>query len=130
MYAERDAQIEGDHIESPVTPSGRFMRKLSLDELPLLFNVLRGDMSLVGPRPDPEGQPNPDGAVHCNMKPGVTGLAQVENCQTPDDRVRHDLDYIKNWSIWLDLKIIARTLRIITSRRAGSRGHNKRGPNS
>jgi lipopolysaccharide/colanic/teichoic acid biosynthesis glycosyltransferase len=122
-YAERDGQIEPQ-----VTVWGRLLRRTSLDELPQLFNILRGDMSLVGPQPEPEGQPN--SAIHRNMKPGLTGLAQIENCETSHDRERHDLEYIKNWSFWLDLKIIARTVGVILTSRAGGRRHNRRDPNS
>jgi exopolysaccharide biosynthesis polyprenyl glycosylphosphotransferase len=98
-----------------ITPVGRFLRRTSIDELPQLWNVLAGSMSLVGPRP-----PLPDEVAEydvwhrrrLSMKPGITGLWQVEARHEPDfDRwVEHDLIYIDGWSIWLDLKILARTL--------------------
>ena len=98
-----------------ITPIGRFLRTTSIDELPQLWNVLTGSMSLVGPRP-----PLPDEVAEydvwhrrrLSMKPGITGLWQVEARHEPDfDRwVEHDLVYIDGWSIWLDLKILARTV--------------------
>ncbi len=105
-----------------VTRVGRFLRRTSLDELPQLFNVLRGELSLVGPRPHALAH-NESYAVLLNryanrhkVKPGITGWAQVNGCRgetrTPEDmrkRVELDLYYIKNWSLWLDLQILART---------------------
>ena len=98
-----------------VTRIGRFLRRTSLDELPQLWNVLRGEMSLVGPRP-----PLPDEVAgydlwhrrRLSMKPGITGLWQVRGRREPDfDRwVEADLEYIDRWSLWLDLKILARTI--------------------
>jgi exopolysaccharide biosynthesis polyprenyl glycosylphosphotransferase len=95
--------------------SGRWLRRSSLDELPQLWNVLRGEMSVVGPRP-----PLPREVVgydiwhrrRLSMKPGITGLWQVAARREPDfDRwVRLDLDYIDHWSLWLDVKIVARTI--------------------
>ncbi len=98
-----------------VTPVGRFLRKLSLDELPQLLNVARGDMSLVGPRP-----PLPDEVKHydlwqrrkLSMKPGITCLWQVgdRNDSSFDQWMRQDLEYIDNWSLMLDAKILLRTI--------------------
>jgi exopolysaccharide biosynthesis polyprenyl glycosylphosphotransferase len=98
-----------------VTSLGRWLRRLSIDELPQLWNVLRGDMSLVGPRP-----PLPDEVARydiwhrrrLSMKPGVTGLWQVSARQNTDfdERAELDLVYIDRWSLWLDLKILARTI--------------------
>lgn len=98
-----------------VTPIGRWLRKTSIDELPQLWNVLMGSMSLVGPRP-----PLPDEVAEydvwhrrrLSMKPGITGLWQVEARHEPDfDRfVEHDLVYIDGWSLWLDLKILLKTI--------------------
>lgn len=108
-----------------VTPLGAFLRRWSLDELPQFLNVLRGDMSIVGPRPHAlhakaAGQlyqkvvPNYD-ARH-RVKPGITGLAQIRGWRGPTDtrrqilkRVEHDILYVENWSLWLDLKIILLT---------------------
>jgi lipopolysaccharide/colanic/teichoic acid biosynthesis glycosyltransferase len=98
-----------------VTRLGRWLRRSSLDELPQLWNVLRGDMSLVGPRP-----PLPDEVARYDvwhrrrlaMKPGITGLWQVSARRADDFNrwVTIDLDYIDRWSLWLDVKILARTI--------------------
>jgi exopolysaccharide biosynthesis polyprenyl glycosylphosphotransferase len=98
-----------------MTPLGRWLRKTSIDELPQLWNVLTGSMSLVGPRPPLPREVAEYDVWHrrrLSMKPGITGLWQVEARHEPDfDRwVEHDLIYIDGWSIWLDLKILARTL--------------------
>jgi exopolysaccharide biosynthesis polyprenyl glycosylphosphotransferase len=98
-----------------VSRTGRFLRRTSLDELPQLWNVLRGEMSLVGPRPPLPREVASYGVWHRRrlaMKPGITGLWQVSERRSPDfDRwVSIDLDYIDRWSLWLDLKIMARTL--------------------
>jgi undecaprenyl-phosphate galactose phosphotransferase/putative colanic acid biosynthesis UDP-glucose lipid carrier transferase len=108
-----------------VTLVGRWIRRGSIDELPQLFNVLSGDMSLVGPRPhaaahDTEyAQRIAEYAFRCHVKPGITGWAQINGyrgqTQTIDlmaKRVDCDLWYIKNWSIWLDIKIILRTIAV------------------
>lgn len=98
-----------------ITPTGRVLRRLSLDELPQLWNVVRGEMSLVGPRPPLPREVHGYDLWHrrrLSMKPGITGLWQVAARREPDfDRwVRMDLEYIDRWSLWLDLKIIARTI--------------------
>jgi len=98
-----------------ITPIGRWLRRTSIDELPQLWNVLAGSMSLVGPRPPLPREVAEYDVWHrrrLSMKPGITGLWQVEARHEPDfDRwVEHDLIYIDGWSIWLDLKILARTL--------------------
>ena len=98
-----------------VTPIGRFLRRTSIDELPQLWNVLTGSMSLVGPRPPLPSEVEEYDIWHrrrLSMKPGITGLWQVEARHDPDfDRwVEHDLLYIDGWSVWLDLKILLKTL--------------------
>jgi exopolysaccharide biosynthesis polyprenyl glycosylphosphotransferase len=98
-----------------VTPIGRLIRKFSLDELPQLFNVLAGSMSLVGPRPPlPDEVERYDGRTHRRLlvKPGMTGLWQVSGRSdlTWDESVRLDLYYVENWSLGLDLAIVARTV--------------------
>ncbi|MGI8929393.1 MAG: sugar transferase [Candidatus Limnocylindrales bacterium] len=98
-----------------VTPIGRLLRRASLDELPQLWNVLRGEMSLVGPRPPLPSEVNEYDIWHrrrLSMKPGITGLWQVAARREADfDRwVEMDLQYIDRWSLWLDTKIALRTL--------------------
>jgi len=100
-----------------ITPIGKWLRKFSLDELPQLFNVLRGEMSLVGPRPLPVDEVRRfNDLAHrrrLSVKPGITCLWQISGRnQITDfkDWVRLDLQYIDNWSIWLDLTILVRTL--------------------
>lgn len=98
-----------------ITSAGRFLRRSSLDELPQLFNVLKGDMSIVGPRPPIPYEVEAYELWHrkrLDMKPGITGLWQVSgrNRLTFEEMVRTDLFYIENWSLWLDIKIILLTL--------------------
>ncbi len=99
-----------------ITPLGRYLRRTSIDELPQLLNVLKGDMSLVGPRPDvPAQRPlysDADWAERCSVRPGITGLAQalLRSDATPAQRLALDLRYAREHSLWLDLKIIAWTL--------------------
>jgi lipopolysaccharide/colanic/teichoic acid biosynthesis glycosyltransferase len=105
-----------------VTPVGGFLRRTSLDELPQLLNVVRGQMSLVGPRMiAPEEMPKfgPALARRLAVKPGITGLWQVSGRQelNYEDRVRLDLHYIDNWSLWLDLAILARTIPAVLTMR-------------
>ena len=101
--------------DSRVTPVGRILRKLSLDELPQFINVLKGDISLVGPRPPLPYEIEKYDTWHkarvLEVKPGLTGLWQVEsrNQTTFDDMVRMDLRYARGWSVWKDIKLIAKT---------------------
>jgi exopolysaccharide biosynthesis polyprenyl glycosylphosphotransferase len=109
-----------------ITPLGHLLRRMSIDELPQLWNILRGDMSLVGPRPHPVALDNQYDALIAkyaerhHMKPGLTGWAQINGCrgETPNvasmqARVTHDLWYIDNWSIWVDIKILFSTAFIV-----------------
>jgi lipopolysaccharide/colanic/teichoic acid biosynthesis glycosyltransferase len=98
-----------------ITRLGRFLRKYSLDELPQLWNVLRSDMTLVGPRPHPMDdyrQYTLDHLRRLEVKPGITGLWQTTARQDPsfDTNMNLDLEYIENWSLWLDCKILLTTI--------------------
>jgi exopolysaccharide biosynthesis polyprenyl glycosylphosphotransferase len=111
--------------DSRVTAVGEFLRKTSLDELPQFINVLRGDMSLVGPRPPIPYECAEYEAWHrrrvLEMKPGITGLWQVKGRSrtTFDEMVRMDIQYIREWSIWMDIKILVKTpLAVITGKGA------------
>ncbi|HEX2221950.1 MAG TPA: sugar transferase [Candidatus Limnocylindria bacterium] len=102
-----------------VTRLGRFLRRTSLDELPQLWNVLHGEMSIVGPRPAPPREVDGYSIWHrrrLSMKPGITGLWQIR-ARRPDEDFDHraglDLDYIDRWSLWLDLQIMARTVPVL-----------------
>ena len=108
-----------------VTPIGRFIRKTSLDELPQLINVLRGEMSLVGPRPPIPYEVEKYEIWHrrrvFEVKPGITGLWQVEGRSrtTFDEMVRLDLKYVQEWSVWMDIKILIKTpLAVLTTKGA------------
>jgi exopolysaccharide biosynthesis polyprenyl glycosylphosphotransferase len=103
-----------------VTKVGAVLRKYSLDELPQLYNVLRGDMSLVGPRPPMAAEVEQYDLAHLrrlDVLPGITGLWQVEARQDPsfDSYISLDTAYVENWSLWLDLKILARTVGVVFS---------------
>jgi len=120
--------VKGD---KRLTPIGAFLRKSSVDELPQLFNVLKGDMSLVGPRPHALSH-NHFYADKINaymsrhrILPGMTGLAQVNGCrgetrtlEKMEKRLQYDLTYINNWSIWLDIRILLKTVYTLFSKNA------------
>jgi lipopolysaccharide/colanic/teichoic acid biosynthesis glycosyltransferase len=112
-----------------LTRLGRFLRATSLDELPELWNVLRGEMSLVGPRPllmEYLGCYTPDQARRHEVRPGITGWAQVHgrNAVSWEDRFRLDVWYVDHASIWLDLKILATTvLTVLLGRGVTAEGH-------
>lgn len=130
---EPDDQVKQVVPNDPrVTRVGRILRRTSLDELPQLVNVLRGEMSLVGPRPhavihdEQYGREFEEYANRHQVKPGITGLAQVKGLRgetsSPDkmkSRIEQDIAYIAGWSLWLDLKIIAATMwAVLTGRNA------------
>ena len=104
-----------------VTPIGRFIRKTSIDELPQLFNILKGDMSLVGPRPerkeisDEYSESIPEFVLRTKVKAGLTGYAQVygKYNTVPYDKLKFDITYIENYSLWLDIKIMLLTFKIL-----------------
>ena len=124
--ADPDARRQTTHDDPRVTRVGAWLRRTSLDELPQIFNVFRGDMSIVGPRPHAPGtraggrvfdQVVGDYAARHRVRPGVTGLAQVRGLRGPTEteekllsRVDSDLEYIENWSLWLDLRVLAQTV--------------------
>ena len=105
-----------------ITGIGKFLRKTSLDELPQIVNVLKGDMSFVGPRPVTEDEINvyyKEAADLCySVLPGITGLWQVSgrNNTAYDYRIALDLWYVKNWQMWLDIVILFKTVRIVLRR--------------
>lgn len=106
-----------------VTRVGRFLRKTSLDELPQLWNVLKGEMSLVGPRPYLPRESEAIGATQSDILrvyPGMTGPWQVSGRSNTsfEDRVRMDAHYVRNWSIWLDLVLLTRTVKALVSERS------------
>lgn len=115
---QRDQKLVND---PRVTPVGRFLRRTSLDELPQLINVLRGEMKLVGPRPITVAELTRYGRVrwhYLSIAPGITGLWQVSgrNNTTYEERVALDERYAEERSLWLDLSILARTIKVVLAR--------------
>ncbi|MCE3271478.1 MAG: UDP-phosphate galactose phosphotransferase [Ramlibacter sp.] len=113
------------HRDPRITRVGRIIRRTSLDELPQFWNVLKGDMSLVGPRPcmpDQRDLYGPHWSAYCAVKPGITGLWQVSgrNGLTYQQRVQLDSKYVQNWSLLSDLKILAKTVLVVLT------GHGSR----
>jgi lipopolysaccharide/colanic/teichoic acid biosynthesis glycosyltransferase len=108
-----------------ITRVGRMLRAARIDEIPQLFNVLNGTMSLVGPRPErPEFvgeflQTVPGYAERLQVKPGLTGLAQVngEYHTSPEYKLKYDLAYIYNYSLWLDIRVMTETVKVMLTRR-------------
>ena len=137
MFAD-SGDLRGDTSASRddqrITKVGRFIRKTSIDELPQLFNVLRGDMSLVGPRPHALGslagndlfwKASKQYWLRHALKPGITGLAQIRGFRGAthevddlEQRVRCDLEYLTNWSIGLDIMILIKTFRVVVHKNA------------
>lgn len=133
LYKFRTMVVDAEKLTGPVwqmendprvTKLGKFMRATRIDELPQLINVIRGEMSLIGPRPEREVfikkfiEDIPDFQYRINVKPGITGLAQVNGKYNskPIDKLRFDLIYIRKYSIWLDLKILLLTIKAIFDR--------------
>lgn len=116
MLDERDALGHPRPDFERVTPLGRILRRTSIDELPQLWNVLKGDMSLVGPRPLLSEYLDRYNAVQQrrhDVRPGITGWAQIHRRTVTnwDERLSLDVWYVDHWSLWLDLKIVLRTIR-------------------
>ena len=112
---QRDHKLKHD---PRITRMGRFLRKTSLDELPQLINVINGGMSLVGPRPIVAAEIGKYGHVYegyCRVKPGITGLWQVtgRNNTSYAQRVAYDHYYISNWSVWMDIWILGKTVPVV-----------------
>jgi putative colanic acid biosynthesis UDP-glucose lipid carrier transferase len=111
--------------DARITPFGAFIRRTSMDELPQLFNVLEGSLSIVGPRPHAIAVNEqfrkliPGYMMRHKVKPGITGLAQVNGYRGGDDlpsmkkRIQCDLDYLRNWSLALDIAIILKTIALV-----------------
>ena len=127
MTDEKDAEgnLLPDNLR--ITKFGRWVRKLSIDELPQLINVLKGEMSLVGPRPLLfKYMPlyTAEQLRRHEVRPGITGWAQVngfrgetETLDKMEQRVNYDLDYLRSWSLWMDLKIIMLTVSLVLKRK-------------
>jgi len=121
QHPELRQEWEKDHKlrrDPRVTRIGRFIRKTSLDELPQIWNVIRGEMSLVGPRPIVTAEISKYGpyfGLYTMVTPGITGLWQVSgrNKTTYEERLQLDAYYVRNWSPWLDMYLLIRTIRIV-----------------
>lgn len=116
--ADRFLDAEGRPVRDRVTRVGKYLRRWSLDELPQLLNVVRGEMALIGPRPVPleyAEQMNRRQQLRFSMRPGLTGLAQVSGRHrlSWSERVKLDVKYVESFSLTLDLKILARTIPTI-----------------
>jgi undecaprenyl-phosphate galactose phosphotransferase len=101
-----------------ITKVGHFLRRTSLDELPQIFNVFRGDMSFIGPRPymlNEEKKIGTDVEIILSVKPGITGLWQVSGRSEIDfvSRLNLDIWYIRNWNLWMDLVILIKTIKTV-----------------
>jgi len=112
------AQFQKLRHDPRVTALGRFLRKSSLDELPQLLNIVRGEMSVIGPRPVTSGEIHRYGAeypYYTAVRPGVLGLWQVSgrNKLTYEQRVAYDVQYVKTWSIWQDFKILFMAIPVV-----------------
>lgn len=121
MYPGSEKMVKGQEVmkdDARITPIGRFLRRSKIDEIPQMINILKGDMSLVGPRPERVAslQDYTDETVkRLNMLPGLTGLAQVSgNIYLPlEERYKLDVFYVEHFSLWLDIKILLRTIGVV-----------------
>lgn len=116
-----------------ITPVGSFLRKSSLDELPQLLNVLKGDISFVGPRPTVPQHLEYYGEFErrrLEMRPGITGLAMVRGrASIPwSMRIKYDVEYVNNFSLWLDVKILLKTVVVVLRREGTYYDYEKNGP--
>jgi lipopolysaccharide/colanic/teichoic acid biosynthesis glycosyltransferase len=137
MYHDRSDQAGGKSTckwDDRITPVGRVIRRTSIDELPQLINVLLGEMSMVGPRPHALGstagnalfwQASEQYWLRHALKPGITGLAQIrgyrgatQSVEDLDRRVRCDLEYLADWSLWKDVIILLKTFRVVIHKNA------------
>jgi len=126
---ENATKMKGGHSiyenDPRITKIGKFLRKTSLDELPQLFNIIKGDMSFIGPRPPLTFYPKDYHEyedwvkVRFQMRPGMTGLAQVNGRNDIDwyERFKYDVEYVKKWSLLFDLKIIVNTVKTVFSKK-------------
>ncbi len=122
QVADGDQQVYKLVGDARITSAGRWLRRTSLDELPQFWSVLRGDMSLVGPRPPipyEVAEYNPEQLARLAVKPGITGLWQISgrSSTTFSEMVALDLDYIRQQSLWFDLGILVRTIPAVLSTR-------------
>jgi putative colanic acid biosynthesis UDP-glucose lipid carrier transferase len=121
--------VQAQKNDQRVTPIGAFLRRTSLDELPQFVNVLQGRMSIVGPRPHAVAHNEQyrklikGYMLRHKVKPGITGWAQVNGLRGEtatldkmEARIQYDLDYLRNWSLWLDLWIILKTVKVVLTR--------------
>src|SRR3712207_4475390 len=132
-HTDHEVRCQVQEGDPRVTRVGAVLRRTSMDELPQIFNVLRGEMSFIGPRPHAPGTRAGDRpfeqvvaryAARHRVKPGLTGLAQVRGWRGPTEteeklirRVDSDLEYIETWSLWLDFAILLRTLLVVARMR-------------
>jgi lipopolysaccharide/colanic/teichoic acid biosynthesis glycosyltransferase len=129
LYDALPGQDEAHQQHARLTPLGKYLRASSLDELPQLWNVLRGEMSLVGPRPllmDYLPLYSPEERLRHSVRPGITGWAQVNgrNALSWEDRFALDVWYVEHRSLWLDLRILAMTvLKVIRREGVSAEGH-------
>ena len=128
----RDGKLLPDHMR--ITTPGKFLRSLRLDELPQLINVIKGDLSLIGPRPVPPDIFEKKGyfqGERTYLRPGITGLAQIEvfNREPWEVKVKYDLKYIENWNILMDIKIVFITpIKVIKEFYIAMRENGNTGP--
>ena len=132
--SDSDGNVSTQRDDPRITRVGKFIRRTSIDELPQLINVLRGEMSIVGPRPHALGSLAGDNLfwevthaywIRHALKPGITGLAQIrgfrgstDSAEDLEDRVRADLEYVADWSLSQDILILLRTARVLVHKNA------------